>query len=36
MPENAKKYVLRCEELSGVECRYIGVGPGRDAMVVKP
>jgi len=36
MPENAKKYILRCEELSGVECRYIGVGPGRDAMVIKP
>jgi len=36
LPENAKKYVLRVEELAEVECRYIGVGPGRDAMVVKP
>jgi len=37
MPENAKKYVQRVEELSGgVECRFIGVGPGRDAIVIKP
>ena len=36
MPENAKKYVERVEQLAGVECRYIGVGPGRDAMVIKP
>lgn len=36
LPENAKKYVLRVEELSGIECKFIGVGPGRDAMVIKP
>ena len=37
MPENAKNYVKRVEELSGgVECRFIGVGPGRDAIVIKP
>jgi adenylosuccinate synthase len=36
MPENAKKYIERVEQLAGVECRYIGVGPGRDAMVIKP
>ena len=38
MPENAKKhaYAMLSGELSRIECRYIGVGPGRDAMVVKP
>ena len=36
LPENAKKYVHRVEELAGVECKLIGVGPGRDAMVIKP
>eukprot|EP00740_Mantoniella_antarctica_P003549 CAMPEP_0181360742 /NCGR_PEP_ID=MMETSP1106-20121128/6843_1 /TAXON_ID=81844 /ORGANISM="Mantoniella antarctica, Strain SL-175" /LENGTH=487 /DNA_ID=CAMNT_0023474065 /DNA_START=106 /DNA_END=1569 /DNA_ORIENTATION=+ len=36
LPANCKAYVERCEELCGVECRYLGVGPGRDAMVVKP
>jgi hypothetical protein len=24
------------EAVVGVECRYIGVGPGRDAIIVKP
>ncbi|MGB0514441.1 MAG: RelA/SpoT family protein, partial [Wenzhouxiangellaceae bacterium] len=32
----AKANIERVEQLSGVECRYIGVGPGRDAMVIKP
>jgi len=37
MPEEAKRYVERVEELSGgIECRFIGVGPGRDAIVIKP
>jgi hypothetical protein len=27
---------LKIEELCGVECRYLGVGPGRDAIVIKP
>lgn len=36
LPKEAKKYVERIEELSGVYCRWIGVGPGRDAMVLKP
>ena len=35
LPAEAKAYLARVEELSGVECRYIGVGPGREAMVVK-
>jgi adenylosuccinate synthase len=36
LPENARKYVERVQELIGVECRWIGVGPGRDAIVIKP
>lgn len=35
LPKNAKAYLKRMEELLGVECRYIGVGPGRDALVIK-
>ena len=35
-PANCKAYVEKIEELTGVECRYLGVGPGRDAIVVKP
>ncbi|GMH37377.1 hypothetical protein BSKO_05250 [Bryopsis sp. KO-2023] len=36
LPENARKYVERIQELSGIYCRWIGVGPGRDALIVKP
>jgi adenylosuccinate synthase len=37
LPANAKRYIARVEELmGGVQCKYIGVGPGRAAMVVKP
>ncbi len=36
LPENARKYVERVQELVGVECRWIGVGPGRDAIVEQP
>ena len=35
LPENAKKYIARIEELVGVKCKWIGVGPGRDAIVVQ-
>lgn len=35
LPKNAKAYLARMEELLGLECRYIGVGPGRDALVIK-
>ena len=31
LPETCKAYVMKIEELCGVECRYLGVGPGRDA-----
>lgn len=36
LPANAQSYVERIEELSGVHCKWIGVGPGRDALIVKP
>ena len=36
LPDNAQKYVQRVQQLIGVECRWIGVGPGRDAIVVQP
>ena len=37
LPEAAKRYIARIEELmDGLPCKYIGVGPGRDAMAVKP
>ena len=35
LPENARKYVERVEEVVGVDCKYIGVGPGRDAIVIR-
>lgn len=36
LPQAARNYVLRMEALVGVPCRYIGTGPGRDALLVKP
>jgi adenylosuccinate synthase len=35
LPENAQKYVLRIEEIVGVPIKWIGVGPGRDDIVLK-
>ncbi len=35
LPKNAQDYVLRIEELSGERISAIGVGPGRDAIVVR-
>eukprot|EP00798_Chlamydomonas_sp_ICE-L_P006345 gene6345-2971_t len=35
LPQKAKDYVNRLEELIGIHYKWIGVGPGRDAMVVK-
>ena len=29
LPQAAKQYVARIEELIGVPCKWIGVGPGR-------
>lgn len=36
LPENARNYVERIQELCGIHCKWIGVGPGRDALIVKP
>jgi len=36
LPPAAQAYVRRMQELVGVPCRYIGVGPGRDAVVIAP
>ncbi|GBF94224.1 Adenylosuccinate synthetase [Raphidocelis subcapitata] len=36
LPAAARAYVERVEQLAGVEVRWIGVGPGRDAVVTKP
>lgn len=35
LPANARRYVERIEELVGVPVRWIGVGPGRDALITK-
>merc|ERR1712173_109536 len=35
LPENARKFVLKCEEVLGVPIKWIGVGPERDAMIVR-
>jgi len=34
LPENARKYVLKLEELSGCRISAIGVGPDRDQTIV--
>lgn len=34
LPQKAKDYVMRLEELSGCRISYIGVGPGRDQTIV--
>lgn len=36
LPENAQRYVQYVEDRTGVHCKWIGVGPGREALVVKP
>ncbi|XP_014496324.1 adenylosuccinate synthetase 2, chloroplastic [Vigna radiata var. radiata] len=35
LPKTARQYVERVEELVGVPIHYIGVGPGRDALIYK-
>ncbi|KAL4607003.1 hypothetical protein ACB092_09G143800 [Castanea dentata] len=35
LPLAARTYVERIEELVGVPIHYIGIGPGRDALIVK-
>ncbi|KAK9819397.1 hypothetical protein WJX81_005112 [Elliptochloris bilobata] len=36
LPAAARSYIARIEELVGVPCKWIGVGPGRDAIVSQP
>ncbi|KAE9455931.1 hypothetical protein C3L33_12143, partial [Rhododendron williamsianum] len=35
LPKAAQRYVERIEELVGVPIHYIGIGPGRDALIYK-
>ncbi|GAB2266986.1 Adenylosuccinate synthetase 2, chloroplastic [Dionaea muscipula] len=35
LPETARRYVERIEEVIGVPIHYIGIGPGRDALIFK-
>lgn len=35
LPKNAQKYVLRIEEILGVPIKWIGVGPGREDIIIK-
>lgn len=35
LPENAKKYLNRIEELSGAPIKFIGTGAGRECMIVE-
>ena len=35
LPKNAQDYVLALEEMSGTRISVIGVGPGRDAVIVR-
>lgn len=35
LPVAARRCVERIEELVGVPIHYIGVGPGRDALIMK-
>ncbi|TVU45552.1 hypothetical protein EJB05_05041, partial [Eragrostis curvula] len=35
LPETARRYIERIEELVGIPVHYIGVGPGRDALIYK-
>lgn len=36
LPQAARDYIQRIEDLVGIHCMWIGVGPGRDAIVTKP
>ncbi|KAJ4710286.1 Adenylosuccinate synthetase, chloroplastic [Melia azedarach] len=35
LPKAARQFVERIEEIVGVPVNYIGVGPGRDALIIK-
>ena len=34
LPENAKKYLNRIEEIVKVPIKFIGIGAGRESMIV--
>jgi len=36
LPDNAKTYVKKIEELLGVSVRWVGVGQSRDSMIFRP
>ena len=36
LPINAQSYCQRVEDLTGVHVKWVGVGPGRDALLEKP
>lgn len=35
LPENAKRYINRIEELAGISIKYIGVGPERNQVIIR-
>ena len=35
LPDNARRYIERIEELTGTRVSVVGVGPGRDENVVR-
>ena len=35
LPENAKKYINRIEELTDTPIKFIGTGAGRDNIIVR-
>ena len=35
LPDNARRYIARIEELSGTRVSVVGVGPGREENVVR-
>lgn len=36
LPQQARDYCQRVEDLTGVHVKWVGVGPGRDALIEKP
>ena len=35
LPELAKAYLARIEELTGAPVKYVGVGPGREQTIIR-
>ncbi len=35
LPDNAKKYVNRIEELTNTKIKFIGTGPGREDIIIR-